>query len=578
MNKNVVEIDNLSFKYLGQNESALRDVNLKIKQGEIVAIVGPTGAGKSSLLRTLNGLVPHEFPGSFEGNVIVCGLNTKEHTISELARHVGIVLENPSTQIFSPTIEEDVAFGPANLGLSFNEIVERVKFSLEACRLKGLESRSPHEISGGQQQALAIAGVLAMRPSVLALDEVLAMLDPVGKELVMSILTKIASEQKSTIILAESGADIESIAKFVRKIIVLNRGEVLKEGTPRQILSSQLLDEIGVGSPQVSELFLKLRKLDPNLPIPITVEEAIEYSKKLFMLTKKIKGMTRQPEMEQKIEKRNPAIMVRNLWHVYEGGVEALKGVSLNIYPGEMIAIIGQNGSGKTTLAYHLVGLLKPTNPDAKVIVDGIDVTKSKIGAITQRINYVFQNPDEKLFCEKVFDEISFGLKFRGRFDAEKENILKTLKLFGLEDYRDEYIAKLPRNLKRLLAIAAIAALGPKHMIIDEPTTGLDNKTSEKVLNILSKLNSQGHTVIVITHNMNIVAKYCKRVLVMKDGKIIIDGPTKDVFTEVGILKEAYITPPQIAQLSVSIFGRDGGMVFLSVEEALDCFARLMEG
>ncbi|MCD6513845.1 MAG: ATP-binding cassette domain-containing protein [Candidatus Odinarchaeota archaeon] len=576
-----VEFRDFSFTYLGRKKPALKNINLKINKGESVAIIGPIGAGKSTLLKALNGLVPYEFPGKREGELYINGIDVSKKTISELAQHVGIVLENPATQTFALTVMEDVAFGPSNLGLDKEEILRRVDFALEATRLKGLERRNPNELSGGQQQSLAIAGIMAMQPDIIALDEPLSMLDPVGKYQVLEVIKSITKQRNMTLIITESGPDIEVIPYFVNRVILMNNGEVLLDGPTDEVLSNELVEKVGVKLPQVTDLAFEMRKrISPNIKVPVTLEEAIEILRSLGMNSNNIKVTEKfknKIDSELKSYKsiitstEKPAILVKNLSFTYEGGVQALKDISLKIMPGEMVGLIGQNGSGKTTLALNIVGLLKSNDPNSVVLVDGLDVKTTPLKQIITHVNYVFQNPDNQLFSKTVYEEMAYGPKMLGfPEDVIESRIDEMLKLFGLEDYKEDYIIGLPRNIKTILAIASIFTIKPKHIIIDEPTTGLDSESSKRVMEVLKHLNQQGHTIIIITHDMKLVAEFCKRVIVMYEGRILLDGPTRLVFSRKDVLEKAFIKPPQIAQLGFQFLGDSDNIAILTIEEMIE--------
>ncbi len=550
-----VEFRNFSFLPLGREEPILKNINLRISPGSTVGIIGRTGAGKSELLKALNGIVPRAEVGVQEGDVIVDGMNTKDHEIFELATHVGILLDNPSTQLFALTVKDDIAFGPANLGLPVDEIERRIESALSASHLEGFETRAPNDLSGGEQQSCALAGILAMEPRVLALDEPITFLDPVGKQRVLSLVKGLSKKLKSTTIIAESGSDIEPLAEFVDQVVVLHEGQILMDDSPKSVLTSDLLKKIGVGQPSVTELFLNLRRKRKGLTVPITLDEAVDSMKKLLRESKAAQKKLTRRKRRKKTAKRGegePIIRVRDLEHVYEGTppVKALQGISFEIREGEMVGLIGQNGSGKTTLSYHLVGLLKPTNPDAEVVVDGLDLTKEPISEIIKHINYVFQNADDQLFSETIFDEVAYGPKMLGLPETEiEQKVMDTLGFFRIEKNRDDPISFLSTNLKTYTAVASILSMEPKILIVDEPTTGLDRAGIKVIMEVLKDMNRKGRTIIVITHNMDTIAEYCTRVLVMKKGNLLLDGPVREIFSQPEILAESNVYPPQITQM-----------------------------
>ena len=543
-----IEIRDFTFTYYGRKRPALTNINIKVEAGSIVGVLGPAGSGKSTLVMALNGLVPKAFPGKTIGDVIVNGLNTRDHELTELSAHVGIVLANPAHQLFALSVEDDVAFGPANMGLPANEIRDRVRIAMQATRLEGFQNRNPNELSGGEQQSLAIAGVLAMRPKIMALDEPVAMLDPVGKQRVLSVITEINKSYGNTTIVTEAGSNIEVLVGVLDRLIVFQEGRIVADGRPSDILART---ELEIARPVVTDLFLRMQKKDPKLKVPISVEEAAEYIGNVMMERNKRIHRPTPHEEERSAPRGNPIVKVRNLYHTYPGKIQALRGVSFDIDAGSMVGILGQNGSGKTTLSYHLVGLLKPTKKDAQVIVDGADVTRSSINEVTKHINYVFQNPENQLFCETVREEIAFGLKMRGlSLEAINERVRETLALFGAEDHIEDPIIFTSLDLKTYVAIASILALTPKVLIVDEPATALDRTRIARVMSVLKDLNKSGWTILVITHQIDDVAIFCDHLIVMKEGAILTQGTTKEVFSKPELLREAFLNPPQITQLA----------------------------
>ena len=549
----IVEFKDVSFRYLRRKNPALKNINLSFEKGATAAILGPAGAGKTTLVKALIGIVPHIDPGHLEGDLLVGDLNTRDHSVPELARRVSLVLENPDVQIFSLTVKDDIAFGPANLGMSPEETWERVAYAMQETQLVGLDDRNPNNLSGGQQQSLAIAGALAMKPRVLAMDEPVAMMDPVGKERVMSIVERITKgDTQATTIITESGADIEALAGKVDRVVALHRGEVVLDGPAREALVDPVLEGIGVGRPQVTDLFLKLQNAGVKLPhIPVDLDDAVETLGRL-LAEAGAKQIDLPPDYGRSPERGfgKPIVQVQNLHHTYPPDVRALRGVDLTVRDGEMVGIIGQNGSGKTTMARHLVGLLKPTNRDAVVQVMDQNVTKMRFRQIIQMINYVFQNPDDQIFADTVWEEIAFAPEMMGFSKEEiKQMVEEALETFNLKGHEKRYTMALPEDLKTYLAIASVFPLKPQILLIDEPTTGLDTKGEKIMMRSLETLRDAGHTIVIITHNMKTVAQHCDWAIVMAEGEILLEGTPCKLFAQPERLLEAEIRPPQITQL-----------------------------
>jgi energy-coupling factor transporter ATP-binding protein EcfA2 len=557
-----IDFKNFSFQYLYQEEgeNALDDITLEIGNGSVVGLLGRAGAGKSTFVKSLNGLCPQVEIGTQKGDLFIEGINTRDKEVNELARKVGIVLQNPEVQIFSLTVWDDVAFGPSNLGMPRDEIIRRVDRSLKALELAGMSDRSPNNLSGGEQQLLAIAGVLAMEPKVLAFDEPVSMLDPIGKEQVLKAMFSITEKSEGVSLITESGADIEAVAEFIDYIVVLDEGKVVAKGLPNEVLQDDLMNEIGVGRPQVTEVFMEMKKAGINIgDIPITLDQASTNLKKT-LAKMKITDIKQPPiEETKKREFGEIVIEVKNLHHVYKNGVHALNGVSFDIPQGQMVGIIGQNGSGKTTLAKHLVGLLKATNKDAVLRIKDLDCMskKTKLEDIIKVSNYIFQNPDDQLFAETAIQEVQFApTMLEMPSDVMKKEVREAMDVFGLWPHRKRYVYGLDEDLKTYLAIACVLPMHPEILLIDEPTTGLDTKGEQVMMDSLHRLNDEfGKTIVIITHNMKTVANHCDRAIVLSKGNIILDGAPKEIFTQNEKLLQADIYPPQVTRLGQALAG-----------------------
>ena len=572
----IIEFHDFSFTPPWMDKPALKNINLEIEEGSMTVVLGDARSGNQYLVKSLNGLIPEETGGEISGEIIVDGLRVQDTSIEELATHIVILLENPVTQIVSYTVEGDIGFGPSNLGFETDEILKRVDEALEATRLKGFEKRNPRTLSGGEQQCCALAGLIAMKPKIVAMIDPVSMLDPMGKARIYSVMKDLNKQYGLTMIASEAGMNIGAICEIVDRMIVMEGGKIRLDGRPEEVVGHKLTQRLGI--PQVTELFLKLKKKNSRIPLPVNLEDAVGYIKKRYR-GRKVKLPRKRISKSEK--KGKPIIHLKNLNHVYPSypPVHALRGISLDIYPGEYVGIIGQNGGGKTTLAYHLVGLLKPTNEDAEVIVDGVDVTTAGLEEITQHINYAFQNPDHQFFCETVREELAYGLKKRGVPQEKIDHLSKiALENFGVEEYMDWYMSHLPRDVKTYVAEATIAALNPKILIIDEPTGGLDTGGALKMMQSLGRLNKAGKTLIIITHDMKIIAQYARRVIAIKRGEILLDGPTSEVFSKQETLAEVWLKPPQITQFGQKLSDMGFPEDAISVNEMYKITEQLIVG
>ena len=567
-------MEDVSFTYRGANHPALENINLTVKQGEIVMISGPAGAGKTTLCCTLNGLVPHFFRGKLSGSVLVQGLNTKKHTISFLSHRVGILFQDPAAQLVSPTVEDEVAFGAENYGVPREKIIPRVKEAMEMVRIEKYATHNPHRLSGGEQQACALAAVTAMRPAIYVLDEPTSNLDPIGSYRVLELITALARRENKTIIIVEH--KMEELLPLVDRLIILNEGKIILEGSPRELLEEvERMEQIGLKPPQVTLLAERLQREGLEIPTwPITVEEAIETFSKIFKEKKRKESV---PTKEQTVEPQEEIIRTENLWHIYEDGTEAVRGVTVKFYRGEFVGIIGQNGSGKTTLVKHFNGLLRPTR--GRVTVEGIDTLDVPIPTLAKKVGYAFQNPDFQICKSTVQEELAFGPK---NLKLPQEEIDKRTKevaeALGLKDMLDANPFSLSKGERQKVAVASILAMQPDVLIIDEPTTGQSPGVGRQMMEFYKRLNEAGKTIIVITHDMNLAAEYAKRTIVLKDGQILLDGSTREVYTQVETLQTSFIRPPQITRFAQAMarYGLVGDVI--SVDEMYEQVIDLLGG
>ena len=564
-----ITLRNLYFSYppLQTNDQpvpVLTGVDLEIERGEFLSVIGPTGAGKTTLCLALNGIVPHSSGGRFGGDAIVTGLNTREHPVALLASRVGIVFQDAESQLFNMTVESEVAFGPESLGLPRAEIGRRVDWALAAVGMAQHRERSPFHLSGGQKQRVAIAAALAMLPRVLVLDEPTAGLDPIGKEEVFDVIRDLQRRRQMTIVLVEQEA--EKIAEFSDRVAVLHEGRIELIGSPKEIFSQvDRLHEIGVAAPQVSELAALINARQGTNYAFTTLDEARE----ALAPSLQIAPLKAGPQ-KQKLEQSQPCIQVCDLWHRYNGNTEALRGLNLEISSGDFVALIGQNGSGKTTLVKHFNGLLKPTR--GRVRVYGQDTSKLSVGKLARRVGYVFQNPDRQIFSPTVREELAFGPRNLGLSAEEvEERVLETLARFRLEAHAQAPPALLGYGLRRKVGVAAVYAMHPQIFILDEPSTGLDRRGIQELMSLLKAMNAEGHTILLITHDMRIVAEHARRTVVLHEGRVLADGDTASVLGRSDELARAGIRPPQIAQLAQSLWPR-GETLAPTVEAFCDAY------
>jgi len=542
----IATFDNVSYMYPRSTAPVLRDISLEIRKGEFLGLIGPSGAGKTTLCLAINGIVPQFYGGRFFGAVNVAGLDTLEHPISTLARYVGIVLENPETQITATSVENEIAFALENLKVSREEIRARIPRVLEAVRLEGMERRHPQELSGGQKQRLAIAAMLAVRPRLLVLDEPTSQLDPVGTQEVFSIVQELNRELGVTIVMVSHAA--EELAECADRLVLLNAGQIVDEGPPAKLYTQvELMQKLHLRPPDVTRTFHYLREAGFSIPeLPVTLDQGIAAIRPLAMACR-----PQASEAKPVHAPRNgrALVSVTHLAYTYDDGTQALQDISLDIYKGEYVLITGQNGAGKSTLARHFLRLLLPTAGEVRI--DGVPTHDLTISTLARRVGYVAQNPDNQIFNTTVEKEVAFALRHLDTATGEiRARTERSLAMMELLDVRDRHPLSLPRGERARVVIAAILALEPEIVIFDEPTTGQDYQGARTILELTKQLHDAGKTVIVITHHLYLMAEYAERVVVMGKGTLLRDAPIRVAFHEADLLASTYLAPPQAVQLA----------------------------
>ena len=558
-------MENLHYAYPpltpeGEPIPVLKGINLRVRRGEFLALMGSTGVGKTTLCLTLNGILPYLMGGLFEGQIVVAGMDTRDHGPGEMSRQVGLVFQDPESQLFNMTVEDEMAFGLESLGLSPAEMEERIAWALEAVRLFGLRKRHPLQLSGGQKKRLAIATVLAMRPQVLVLDEPVTGLDPLGRHEVLSVVEQLKREGDTTVVMVEQ--DAEAVMTWADRVVVMEQGRLALEGSPRQVFSQvEALHDWGLAVPQMSELAHLFNQRQGTTFHFATVDEACSsladdlqpntqypISNTQYPTLRPGSGQASNFQLPTSFE-HSPAIQVEDLSYHYDDGPTALAGVNLSIEPGDFLAIVGQNGSGKTTLVKHFNGLLRPTR--GRVFVLGQDTTGQSVGQLARKVGYLFQNPDHQIFAPTVWEEVAFGPRNLGFSEGEvTARTAEALALFDLKDKADTPPAVLGYGLRRQVTLAAVWAMRPQIMVLDEPTAGLDWRSTRTLMQEVTNLNSQGHTIILVTHDMKLAAEFARQVLVLDEGRILAYGPTRQVFQQEATLRQASLVPPPITALA----------------------------
>jgi energy-coupling factor transport system ATP-binding protein len=550
-----IVVDDLTFRYPGCEEAVLSGANLRIEPGEFTAVVGGNGSGKTTLCKTFNGLIPHFFDGQFDGAVRVAGTDTREASVGELSRHVGYVFQDFENQLVQETVRDDVEFAPLNYGLDDYE--ERATRALETVGLDHLEDRFIWELSGGQQHLVALAGVLAMDPEFVLVDEPAAQLDPQNAREAYERLRWLHDERDKTVIVIEHHS--EFIADYCDEMVLVSDGGVAwKEPTQVGLNRLDDLHAHSIHPPQVTQIADDLPADLATLPdgrYPVTVDEAATALSDVTDLG----GVTATQSGTQDgtghdTSSDGTIVTLRDVGHGYptlrEGYNRVLDGLDLDLYAGDRVALVGANGSGKSTLLRLLTGLESPD--EGTVTTLGRDTSEALPEELADDTVYIHQNPEEMFVEDTVRKDVGYYLKNRGADDVDErvEKILEYLDLTELAD-RDGRLMSLGQQRRASLGIGL--ATDPTIVLLDEPTGSLDLQSRREVTGMLRKAESRVETVVIASHDLQLVAGWADRVIVLDDGDVLADAPPTAVFDDTELLDAADLRQPQVVDLSARL-------------------------
>ncbi len=531
-----IEIRNLRFTYPASSTPVLKDISLTIEKGDFLAIVGNNGSGKSTFCKVLNGLIPHYIDGDFSGTVVVEGQDTLKSSVGELATKVGYVYQDFENQIVRPTVLDDASY--ACLNNAFEDYLEKGKEALAKCGLDGHEDDFIWQLSGGQTHLLALAGTLALEPEILILDEPIAQLDPHHADIIYGILKTLNERYGKTIIVIEHHS--EYIAKYCKHVMLMKHGSFAwKKKTEDALQEVEELMQSNIFPPQVTLAAYRLKKEKGYTfdRLPVKMEEV----KDTFH------GFTFHKEEAGKKEAGETIISCKDVSLSYH----SLKGedhvvfdkLNLDIHKGEHIALIGTNGAGKSSLMKLLVRLIKDYS--GEILLEGRDIRKEGYRDIASKISLVYQNPEQMFIRDSIANDIAFALEARGMKNA-KERTDELLHYFDLEGLRDRDGRLLSGGQMRRATLAIGTALNPEVLLLDEPTANLDMATRKEIIRTLDEMRNVIHTAVIATHDMQLVAEWADRIIVLHDGRVIADGDRDMVFNNPSVIEEAGIRPPEI--------------------------------
>ncbi|EEI82788.1 ABC transporter ATP-binding protein [Anaerococcus tetradius] len=539
----IVDFNSYNFKYKSQKDFSLFDINLSIKKGEKIVIVGPSGSGKSTLAKSLNGQIPNSFDGDILGQISIDGKDLKSSSIFDLSLSVGTVLQDTDGQFVGLTVAEDIAFSLENDCINKEEMEKIVHKWAKELNISKLLERKPKDLSGGQKQAVSIAGVLVSDVPILLLDEPLANLDPKSGRATMKLVRDLAERLGYTVVVIEHRLE-EALLLNPDRIIAVSDGRIVFDGCVEDILKSDKLDQIGIRKPLYIDA-LSYAGLDLKKYERISKVDDLDLSKDdLEILT----TWASKVKKEKIVKSREKIIEIKNLDFAYSNE-NILENINLTINKGEIVSIVGPNGAGKSTLAKLMCGFIRPNR--GEILIDGIDSKNLSIKEIADKIAFVLQNPNSMISKTMIYDEVAFGLRIRGLEEEEiQKRVEEVLKICGLYPFRNWPISALSYGQKRRVTIASILILNPDLIILDEPTAGQDFSHYTAMMEFIRRLNRDlSLTILMISHDMHLIQEYTDRALVVCDKKILADLSPAELFSREKLIDQSNLAPTSLYKL-----------------------------
>ena len=539
----VVSFRNFTFQYLAQAEPTLYDISLDIHPGEKILIVGPSGSGKSTLGHCINGLIPFAYKGKSTGSLTVAGMEVARQDIFKLSKHVGTVLQDTDGQFVGLTAGEDIAFALENDCVSAPEMRERVKKVARMVDMERFLTNSPFELSGGQKQRTSLAGVMIDDVEILLFDEPLANLDPATGKTAIEIIDDIHKATGKTIVIIEHRLE-DVLHRHVDRIVVVNDGRIVADMPADALLCSDVLKENGIREPlYVTALKYAGVTLTPEMrPGHI---ETLDVS----CCEQALKTWMREAERMAPCEDGETLLSMEKIGFSYDPGKPVLKDVSFSVRRGEMLSIIGRNGAGKSTLTKLLCGFEKPDS--GAIFYEGENIEGQTIRERAEYIGLVMQNPNQMISETMIAKEVGLGLKLRGADEATiKERVKHALDICGLSPFIGWPISALSYGQKKRVTVAAMLALDPRILLLDEPTAGQDYRHYTEIMRFLLDLNQKGVTVVLITHDMHLMLEYTPRAVVLSDGELLADAPASQILTDDAVIERANLRETSLYTLA----------------------------
>ncbi|WP_166980256.1 ABC transporter ATP-binding protein [Paramicrobacterium fandaimingii] len=540
-------LDDVRVRHADRATHVPAGVTLSVDTGEVVLLLGPSGCGKSTAALAINGLVPQSIPAELEGTVTACGIDVSTSTTARLSEHVAMVFQDPDAQIVTASVLDEVCFALENMLLPVAEILRRAKDALRTVGLWERRHDSPDILSGGALQRLAIASALAMHTPILVLDEPTANLDPSGSDDVYAVLRRVTAEGDRSVVLIEH--DVDAALPIVDRVVVLDRdGRTAFTGTPREVIAGHAREiaSLGIWLPTATMVAQHLASVGVELdPTPLSTRDLSEALTNVQLPALHL-PVTEQPRGE-------PLIRVRDLT-IASGDAVLLDRVSLDVHEGDFLAIVGANGAGKTTLIQAMTGVARP--PKRHVTLAGMDAATRDAHALAQRVGFVFQNPEHQFVANSVADELASGLRVHGdssgrRLEPDEisDRVDRMLARLGLSAHRDVHPFLLSGGQKRRLSVGTALIVGAPILALDEPTFGQDRERADELMAMLQLLRAEGTTIIVVSHDMQLVAEYASRVVVLSDGTVAADGSAASILSDDALLRRNSLRQPPLARV-----------------------------
>lgn len=543
--KPIIQFNSFQFHYFSQAEPTLHDINLTIYEGEKVLIVGPSGSGKSTLGNCLNGLIPFAYKGEIEGSLKINGRETREMNIFELSKMVGTVLQDADGQFIGLTVGEDIAFALENDCVDQGKMKEAVQKVADMVDMGKLLKSSPFELSGGQKQRVSFAGVMVDDVDILLFDEPLANLDPATGKTAIDLIDHVWKELGKTVVIIEHRLE-DVLYRDVDRIVVVNDGRIAADMSPDELIAADILPKMGIREP----LYATALKYAGVRVTPEMRPGRME-TLRIDMVKEAVQkwALSRVPDRE--VNNRPDILAAEHLSFQYTKKRRILKDINFHIREGEMVSIVGTNGAGKSTLAKVICGFV--TEDEGRLLYEGEDLKGKTIKERSQMIGFVMQNPNQMICKPMIYDEVALGLRIRGIDEAETEKrVEKALKICGLAPFKKWPISALSFGQKKRVTIASALVLDPKILILDEPTAGQDFHHYTEIMEFLKSLNSEGVTIIMITHDMHLMLEYTPHAIVISDGQKIGDATSAEILTNETITEQANLKITSLYELAVA--------------------------